>query len=211
MSPWQKWITSRPAWNRVSAIPSLGDMVHCVEMDLRFRYAKSTGDSWNGLWEDIYLDGSSYNMRIDNEEGSYRVATVNSGREYSWQMSEHGSEQTSRDYWWRMSVETIAETELSASPPVRDVDISTSGVSSTSFSPRPDPSGHNTQRGRYMQKCDGHVDQWDRFQACKLVGCGKCESLPWGSGHQHWLAGKQIQYPPCFTWYINIQCKTNKQ
>jgi len=180
-------------------------------MGLGFGYARSSGGRWNGSWQDFCLGGSSCDMQIADWESCYGVAAVNFVGEYPWRVGEYGTEWLSQEYWWRMGVVSIAETEFCASLPFRDPHNSTLGASSTDMSPWTNLSGHSARSGTDIQDNHRSDDLWNQLQPSKHVEDGKCDSPRWGSEQEYWWAGKHMKYPPCFISYHNIRSDTIKQ
>jgi len=200
-----------PAWNEVSGAPDLGHMVHSKEMGMGFWYARSTGGTWNGAWQDFHLSGNTNNMQTADSENCNGVTVVDSVGEYPWRVGEYGTEQLSLDYRWRTGVVSGAETEFSAQPPSQGPVNSTAGASSANISLGTNPGDDNAWSCRDVQECHRRDDICNRCQTGELVAHGICISHPRGSEHQYWRAGKLMEYPPCFICYPNIESKTIKQ
>ena len=212
LSMWLQVFNSRPAWNHVSGAPGLGNMVHCEEMALGFRDARSAGGRWNGPQKDVYLGGSSYDMPTADWERCCWVARLNFVGEYTrWRMGEYGTELPSQHYQWRTSMESVAEIEFSSSPCFRDPDNSSFVASSAYFGHGTNWAGHNVRSGRDIQERHWQDDIWNSFQTGAIVASRKCKSHPWGSEHEYWWATKLMEYPQCFIWYLNILSATIKQ
>ena len=178
----------------------LGNMVLWEKMGLGFRPAGSAGGRWNESWQDFLLSGSGHDMQIADWEGCYGVAAINFQGEYPRTVRQNGTEWWSWDYWCRMGVVPIPETQFSTLLPFRDPDKSASQASSTYISPLTNPTEHNARSGWDIHQCHVRDDIWNLFQTAEHVALGKCESHPWGSELQFWWAGKPVEYPHCFIW-----------
>jgi len=143
-------------------------------------------------------------MQIADRVGCYGVAALNFVGEYPSRVGEYGTEWLSWDYWWRMGVVSIAETEFSASTPFRDPDNTTSGASRAYISPWTNPGGDNAKRGRDIEECHQQDGILNRFQTLELSTPEYCESHPRGFQHQYWRAGKPMEYPPCIVCSLHI-------
>ena len=99
---------------------------------------------------------------------------------------------------------SCADTELSSLPPFRDLCNSTSWVYGTCISALTYPGDYSTQSGGNIQECHRQDDIWNQIPTCALIGFRKCQSLLQVFEHQYWQAGKPIQSPSRFLWYITI-------
>jgi len=168
------WVfNSRPARNKASDVPGLGNMVCCDEMGLDFRYARSAGGRPNGSWQDFYPGVSGCNMQIPGWKGCCGVTTINIVGEYPWKVGEYGTEWLSQDFWWRTGVVSVAETAFSASPPFRDPYDSTWGEASADFRPWMSRGGPNAWSGSANQECHWQDDIFSNF---KLVNWLQAEN-----------------------------------